>query len=193
MGRLARFTNEQFIDAALHIAAAEGPAAVTIAAVAGKIGAPVGSVYHRFLSRDVLLAEVWLKVVASFQEAFLEFLENGLGLEAALHTPRWVRRHPAEARIILLYRREELVSGGWPADLKTRALELKRRLDDGIVGFAASVLGKAGRTEIERTIFALVDVPYGAVIRCIRQGRKPPREIDGYIRQTYQTIMGRDT
>jgi len=193
MGRLARFTNDQFIDAALKIAAESGPSAVTVAAVAGEIGAPIGSVYHRFLSRDILLAEVWLKVVASFQESFLKLLESGLGLEAALHTPRWVRQHPGPARIILLYRREELVSGGWPADLQSRALEIKRRLDDGIVAFAASALGKAGRVEIERTIFALIDVPYGAVIRCIRQGRKPPREIDGYIRQTYQTIMGRET
>jgi len=190
MGRLARFTNDQFIDAAMRIAAEEGPAAVTVAAVAHEIGAPVGSVYHRFLSRDVLLAEVWLKVVASFQEAFLRLLENGRGLEAALHTPRWVRRHPAEARIILLYRREELVAGDWPTDLKATAQDLKRRLDDGIVAFAAAVFGKSGREEIERTVFALVDVPYGAVIRYIRQGRKPPREIDGYIRQTYTAIMG---
>jgi AcrR family transcriptional regulator len=157
MGRLARFTNDQFIDAAMRIAAAEGPAAVTVAAVAREIGAPVGSVYHRFLSRDVLLAEVWLKIVASFQEAFLRLLENGRGLEAALHTPRWVRQHPAEARIILLYRREELVAGDWPADLKTKAQDIKRRLDDGIVAFAAAVLGGTGREEVERTVFALVD------------------------------------
>jgi len=190
MGRNAHFTNEQFIDAALKIASGQGPAGVTIAAIAGEIGAPIGSVYHRFPSRDVLLAEVWLRVVSSFQESFLQFLERGAGLEAALHTPRWVRRHPAEARIILLYRQEELVTGGWPEELKVKALELKRSLEGGIAGFTARTCGKSGRKEIDRAVFALIDMPYGAVIRHVREGRKPPKEIEDYIRQTYLTIMG---
>jgi len=190
MGRDAHFTNEQFIDAALKIASGQGPAGVTIAAIAGEIGAPIGSVYHRFPSRDVLLAEVWLRVVSSFQESFLQFLERGAGLEAALHTPRWVRRHPAEARIILLYRQEELVTGGWPEELKVKALELKRSLEGAIAGFTARTCGKSGRKEIDRAVFALIDMPYGAVIRHVREGRKPPKEIEDYIRQTYLTIMG---
>jgi len=190
MGRNAHFTNERFIDAALKIASGQGPAGVTIAAIAGEIGAPIGSVYHRFPSRDVLLAEVWLRVVSSFQESFLQFLERGAGLEAALHTPRWVRRHPAEARIILLYRQEELVTGGWPEELKVKALELKRSLEGGIAGFTARTCGKSGRKEIDRAVFAMIDMPYGAVIRHVREGRKPPKEIEDYIRQTYLTIMG---
>jgi AcrR family transcriptional regulator len=192
MGRIARFNNEQFVDAALKIAAGRGPAAMTIAAVAGEVGAPVGSVYHRFLSRDVLLAEVWLKVISSFQETFLHLLEKDEGLEAALHTPRWVRLHPTESRIILLYRREELVEGEWPNDLRERALWIKRGLDDGIRDYAARTFGTDGRKAMHRILFALIDVPYAAVIRYIRQGEKPPGEVDNYIRQTYSAIMGRE-
>ena len=192
MGRNAQFKNEQFVDAALKIAADYGPAAVTIAAVAGEVGAPVGSVYHRFLSRDVLLAEVWLRVVVSFQEAFLAALEKGDGLEAAMHTPRWVRQHSAEARILLLYRREELVAGAWPEEFKERVLAIKRQLNGGIRSYAARIFGKAGREEINRTVFALIDVPYAAVLRYIRLGKKPPRPVDDYIMQTYYTIMRRE-
>lgn len=192
MGRNARFTNDQFVDAALRIAAGQGPAAVTIAAVAGDIGAPVGSIYHRFLSRDILLAEVCLKVVSSFQEEFLDLLEKDEGLEAALHTPRWVRKHPAEARIILLYRREEMVAGEWPEELKAKAFTAQRRLDAGIAGFTARTFGSAGRKEMDRAVFAMIDVPYGAVVRHIRQGRRPPKDIDDFIRQTYSAIMGRE-
>jgi AcrR family transcriptional regulator len=191
MGRNAQFKNEEFVDATLKIAADHGPAAVTIAAVAKEVGAPVGSVYHRFLSRDVLMAEVWLRVVASFQEAFLAALEKNEGLEAALHTPRWVRQHFAEARILLLYRREELVAGAWPEDLKKRALAIKRRLDGGIRSYAVRTFGKAGGQAINRTVFALIDVPYAAVLRYIRLGKKPPEPVNGYIMQTYFTIMGR--
>jgi AcrR family transcriptional regulator len=192
MGRNAQFKNEQFVDAALKIAAKYGPAAVTIAALAEEVGAPVGSVYHRFLSRDVLLAEVWLRVVVSFQEAFLAALEKGDGLEAALHTPRWVRQHSAEARILLLYRREELVAGAWPEEFKERVLAIKRQLNGGIRSYAARIFGKAGQEEINRTVFALIDVPYAAVLRYIRLGKKPPRPVDGYIMQTYFTIMRRE-
>lgn len=191
MGRFARFNNEQFVDAALKIAAARGPAAVTIAAVAGEVGAPVGSVYHRFLSRDVLLAEVWLKIVSSFQEAFLRLLEKGEGLEAALHTPRWVRLHPAEARIILLYRREELVAGSWPDELKSRALDVKHMLDYGISDYTARIFGKAGRKEVGQVVFAIIDVPYAAVLRYIRQGKKPPLTVEEHITKTYNAIMRR--
>ena len=191
MGRNAHFNNEQFIDAALKIAAAQGPAAVTIAAVAGEIGAPVGSVYHRFLSRDVLMAEVWLRVAASFQDEFLYTLEQGEGIEAALHTPRWVRQHSAEARILLLYRREELVAGSWPEEMKERALGISCRLDAGITEFAARTFGKAGREEINQTIFAIIDVPYAAVLRYIRQGKKPPRAVEEYITKVFNAIMRR--
>jgi len=192
MGRTAHFNNEQFVDAALKIAARHGPAAMTIAAVAREVGAPVGSVYHRFPSRDILLAEVWLKVVSSFQVAFLQALKKGEGLDAALHTPRWVRQYPVEARILLLYRREELLAGDWQDDLKERVLRVKCALDDGLNDYAKRAFGKSGREEINRTVYALIDVPYAAVIRYIRQGVKPPREVEDYIRQTYLAIMGRE-
>ena len=189
MGRNAQFKNEEFIDAALKIAAGQGPAAVTIVAVAGEIGAPVGSVYHRFLSRDVLMAEVWLRVATSFQDEFLSALEKGEGIEAALHTPRWVRQHSAEARILLLYRREELVVGSWPEEVKARALGIARKLDAGISDYAARTFGKAGREEINRTVFATIDVPYVAVLRYIRQGKKPPLAVEDHITKTYNAIM----
>jgi len=35
------------------------------------VGAPTGSIYHRFDSRDVLLAKVWLRAAGAFQSAFL--------------------------------------------------------------------------------------------------------------------------
>jgi AcrR family transcriptional regulator len=190
MGRIAHFNNEQFVDAALKIAAGQGPAAVTMASVAGEIGAPVGSVYHRFLSRDTLLAEVWLRVIFSFQGEFLQLLKKGAGLEAALYTPYWVRSHPAEARILLLYRREELVRGGWPDEVKERALRMKRDLDYGIRDYVVRTFGKYDQDVAACTLFTLIDVPYAAVIRYIRQGKKPPRRIDDYIRQTYSTLMG---
>jgi AcrR family transcriptional regulator len=54
MGR-AKFSQTDFLTAALAIAAEHGPAAVTIASISAQLKAPTGSFYHRFASRNVLL------------------------------------------------------------------------------------------------------------------------------------------
>ncbi|MCG7527704.1 TetR/AcrR family transcriptional regulator, partial [Streptomyces sp. OfavH-34-F] len=70
MARPPRFSTEQLLDAAVPLAAASGPAGVTMSAVAQATGAPSGSVYHRFPGRDALLAEVWLRTVERFQDGW---------------------------------------------------------------------------------------------------------------------------
>ena len=97
MGRRKRFTHNEFIDAAVMLIAENGPGALTISALSERIGAPVGSVYHRFPSRDVLLAELWLKIVESFQGKFLRILETD-GLEAALYGLQWFGHTRRRAR-----------------------------------------------------------------------------------------------
>src|SRR5947209_17532904 len=110
-----KFADRDFLDAALAIAAERGPLAATVGAIAERLGAPVGSFYHRFASRDVLLGELWLRTVLDFQQGITAALDAGDGLRAALHTPAWVRGHPDEARLLLPYHRDDFVQGGWPA------------------------------------------------------------------------------
>jgi len=191
MGRTAKYTAEQFVDAALDLAVQQGPAAVTIAAVAGKLGAPIGSVYHRFVSRDVLLAKLWLRVVRSFQEGFLDTLQREGGLEAALYTPRWVRTHPKEAKLLLVYRREELISGAWPDEIRSLAARVTREMDAGIVKFTKRLFGRVTKSALRRTLFALVDVPYAAVRRSLVSDQPPAEELDQLVAETYTAILGR--
>ena len=61
MVRLAKFNENNFIDSAIAVAAQCGVAAVSMAAIAVKAGAPIGSVYHRFDSRNAILARAWLR------------------------------------------------------------------------------------------------------------------------------------
>jgi len=72
MGRKAYFNSEEFIDSAIKIIAEEGLGALTIAGLATRVTAPVGSVYHRFPSRDALIAELWLNIIESFQSEWLK-------------------------------------------------------------------------------------------------------------------------
>jgi hypothetical protein len=83
------------------------------------------------------------------------------------------------------------VAGDWPEDLKAKALGIARRLDDGISDYTAGTFGKAGLKEVRQVVFAIIDVPYAAVLRYIRQGKKPPRTVEDHITKTYYTIIRR--
>jgi AcrR family transcriptional regulator len=192
MGRKALYTKDQFVDAALKLLAEGGPGGVTIKAVAEESGAPVGSVYHRFLSRDILLAELWLRIVDLFQREFLEALAQNDGLRAALYTPRWVRKHPKEGKVLLLYRQEDLASGTWPEDIRDRALSLRALLDEGIRSFVKHRFGGITEQNFSRAVYALFDVPHGAVRRYLEVDTVPPEYVDHFVRETYDAVMGGD-
>src|SRR5438067_12741626 len=156
MGR-PKFASSDFLDAALAIAAESGPPAVTVGAITERLGAPVGSFYHRFASRDVLLGELWLRTVLDFQQGITAALDAGDGLGAALHTPAWVRRHLDEARLLLLYNRDDFLQGGWPEALRGGVAARTRRMASGFSRFAQLVFGRAGRDEIRRAHFLLAE------------------------------------
>ncbi len=131
MPRASKFDEDQILTAAGRIIATHGPSGATIGAIARAVGAPTGSIYHRFDSRDVVLAKVWLRAAATFQAAFFERLRGSpprkAGLDAALYMAERVRLHPQEARLLLHHRREDFVDRGWPAGLRRQAAELGQR------------------------------------------------------------------
>lgn len=128
MGRNAQFSDESLLAAAAELAAAAGASAVTIAALAAASGAPTGSIYHRFSSRDVLLGRLWLDTVERFQAGFCKALDADDALGAALHTPRWVYADPTGARVLLLHRARDFHADHWPTELQGRATDQQERL-----------------------------------------------------------------
>jgi AcrR family transcriptional regulator len=190
MGRNAHFSSDQILGAALVILSERGPEGVTMSAISRQTGAPIGSLYHRFPSRDHLMARLWLDSVESFQSGFLEALARGDGLSAALYTPRWVREHFREGKILLLFRREELVTGKWPPEVQERAAALPQKLEDGFRAFVEGRFGRVTEETLAIAAFALIDVPYGAVRRYLERGVVPPVIVDRLIEKTYRSIMG---
>ena len=188
MGRKAYFKNEEFIDSAIQIIAEEGLGALTIAGLSTRVTAPIGSVYHRFPSRDALIAELWLNIIESFQNEWLKILQTD-GLQATLFCMQWVRTHPSEARVMLLYRIDDLTSGEWPKDLQKRALRLSKQLREGIAFFTKKQFGSVTKEYIDRTLFAIHDAPMGILRRYLQENKIPPKSIADLIRETYEAVI----
>jgi AcrR family transcriptional regulator len=183
------YDNSDFLDAALALAAEHGPSAVTVAAISARLKAPTGSFYHRFASRDALLAELWFNTLLAFQEGIRAALEAGDGLRAALHTPAWVREHLDEGRLLLLYHRDDFVVGDWPETLKNSLAEQGRRGEARLKNFARATFGRAGPGEIRRAQFVLSEVPVAAVRQYLLRREPPPPIVDELIRTTYRAIV----
>jgi AcrR family transcriptional regulator len=188
MGR-PKYDDGDFLDAALAIAAISGPPAVTIGAVTDRLKAPVGSFYHRFASRDVLLGELWLRTVLDFQQGITAALDAGDGLRAALHTPAWVRLHLDEARLLLLYHRDDFVQGGWPESLRDGIAAQTARMESGFARFARLVFGRAGHDEVRRAQFLLAEMPVGVVRQHLQRREPPPPIVDELIGITYRAVI----
>src|SRR5437764_5361992 len=183
------FEDSDFLAVARDLAAAGGPASVTVTSVSERLGAPVGSFYHRFASRDVLLANVWLGTALAFQTGFIASVKAGNGLAAALHTPIWVRSHFQEARAFLLYHRDDFAHGNWPQDLKDRVVRQGRLVDAAYKRLARDTFGGVGAKELRFARFVLADAPKAAVGPYLRQGVPPPVIVDEMIETTFHAIV----
>jgi AcrR family transcriptional regulator len=114
-----------------QLAATRGPSAATVGAIAESVGAPTGSIYHRFRSKDVLLAELLLQTVEGFQAGF----------EAALRS------------------------------------------------FARRALGSTSAAAMRRARYAVVELPYAAVISHVRGDESPPPIVDELVEQAYLAVV----
>ena len=189
MGR-AQFAHADFLRAARDLVAEQGPAAVTVSSVTERLDAPTGSFYHRFASRDVLLAELWLATVMAFQVGRVAALDAGDGLAAALHTPKWAREHLEEACLLMLYHQDDFVRGKWPARLRQGVAAQAQRMDALVKKFARDTFGRTDAEALRRAAFVLIDVPHAAVRRHLVQREAPPPFVDDLIRTAYRAIVG---
>lgn len=176
VGRAAKYTDEAILDAALELAGEHGPHGATVVAIADRLGAPSGSIYHRFASRDLIVARLWIRTVRHFQEGFLAAMALRDPLESATaavaHTLLWTSEHPREAKILVLYRREDLIAR-WPDELGEELATLNDQVKRAIVTFARAQFGSVNAETIGRTRFALIDLPYAAARQIISGASHP--------------------
>ena len=193
MGRPAKFNTEQILDATAQLVAEGGPRLATVAGIAERLGAPTGSIYHRFNSRDLLLARLWIRTVRRSQEGFVAALSQDdvekAALDAALHVPRWSRSNLDDACVLVLYRREQLAEQ-WPEELGAELATLNDAIKAGVRGFVRRRFGSVTKANLDVTSFALLDVPYAAVRRYLINSSPPPPSVDDLIARTVRCILG---
>lgn len=180
--------------AALRLVADRGPQAVTVAAVAKEAGAPTGSIYHRYRSREQLLAELWMEVVEGFQQGFIASLAGAHDVEAAVDAARymaaWTREHTLEARLLLLHRRQDFVSGAWPPELAARAAALEPQLSAALRDFAHRTFGRTDADTMARLRYALLDGPFGAIKPYVQGRKRIPPIVDDLVAITVRAVLG---
>lgn len=181
------------LDAAAELLVDAGPGALTAAGVARRLGAPSGSLYHRFGSRDHLAAALWLRSVERFDADVVQGLwSTDDPLVVAVRTARdvvgWTAAHPVDAAILTLFRREDLTGAGTPADLAQRAERLGRQQAEAVEHLSTRL---ARPVEIVR--FAVAGIPLAAVRPFVDERRAIAAWVGDAVERAVRGVLGRST
>lgn len=190
MARPPKFSREALISAAVALASAGGPGAVTMQGVAAATGAGSGSVYHRFAARGELLAEVWLEVLGRFQADWwarvAEATDPG---DAAAAVVAWARRHRHAARVLLLHPREDFVGTDTPPELRGRVAAIDRETGARFLLLSERFLGSRSPVAMERAVFALATVPVAVVRRPLSAGGPITARMEALVRDAAVGVL----
>ena len=169
---------DTMLDAARDLLLGEGSRSATMEAIADASGAPTGSIYHRFGSRDELIARLWIRAVYRSQASFVAALEQDDAREAALAAAMSIidfcEEHPADAQLLVAFRREDLISAIPRGALADELETLNRPVERAIVQLARRLYGSGSRAALDRTLLVTFDLPYGAARRYLITGTPLP-------------------
>lgn len=169
-------STEAILDSARALVLDGGAGAATVAEIARASGAPAGSIYHRFPSLTELFAQVWIRAVRRSQSEFAAAAADPdakrAALAAALSVYDFCERNPADARLLLSFRREDLIEGQISEAAKRELAELNEPIRRTSADLARRLYGRASRDELDRVALAVFDLPHGAVRRPLIEGRK---------------------
>lgn len=190
MARPSKFTRDDLLDAASG-AAEEHWRDATMAHVAQRIGGPVGSIYHRFGSREELFVSLWLRAIERFHRGFLECASDvepqEAAIAAAMHIPRFCRQHPSDAVAMTLYRHAELLEVA-PASLREQVVHVNDEVHGMMRDLCLRRYGTADDEHLMLVTTACVESPYGLVRRYLR-GTPVPARLDEVVRVTTEAIL----
>lgn len=194
MVRLAKYNEDSFIDSAIDIAAQCGIGAVSMASVAARAGAPIGSLYHRFDSRGTVLARAWLKVRADFRTQVCLHWEQGDTWRAVQAMLQWCRSKPHYARFMLAS--DDAPEFGVLAPALMAELEADQAaLDGAFERCLAALPGAAGAAAdpdqaANLLRFVLIGAPVAMVKSYLSLGHAIPPYAETVLRASHDAVCG---
>ena len=195
MPRPQLHNTDSILDAARELVLDNGARAATLDGIVAASGAPKGSIYHRWPTLNDLLAAMWIRAVRRSQEGFLTALGDPDPVEgavaAALTMHDFAHAQPADARLLASLRRKDLIDSAGDPALKTFLEALNRPLEAAIRELARRLHGRATRTALEQTTFAVVDLPLGAVRRHLIAGTPLPSSLRAQLEAAVRAALGR--
>lgn len=184
MGRMSRVDDAQVYAAVARRLTTSG--GLRLQDIVADTGVSVGSLYHRYGSREGLLARTWLDALLAFQAGFRDEISRGdddAGERAALSTPRFCRTDRARAVVLACCRKSEFLTPDTPVALQQQIDEANEQAADTVGRFARE-RGHA----LEACRIALVAIPLGAV-RLYLPDHAVPASVDRYVREAYRAVM----
>lgn len=186
MVRLAKYNEDSFIESAIQIAAQCGIGAVSMASIASNAGAPIGSLYHRFDSRNIVLTRAWLRVRADFRDQVVCHWASGdtwLAVEALV---QWCRTKPVYARF-MLQSDEAPDFGELPAPLRAELEADQAELDDAFTRCEQALHSRADHPgHVLR--FILIGAPVAIVKPFLSQDLPIPPSVNAVLRSSHDAV-----
>jgi AcrR family transcriptional regulator len=177
VGRPQLYPADAILDGARAVVVEKGVRAATVGAIARASRAPTGSIYHRFGSVQEVLARMWIRAVRRSQEVSVLSVTETDPVEAvvaaALGTYDFCTRHPDDARLLSLFRREDFLAAGLPAELRSEVESINDAALEAAKEAARLIFGRR-RCGVDLVLAAGVDLPYGLARPYLEAGRKPP-------------------
>jgi AcrR family transcriptional regulator len=179
--RKSLYSPEAMLDVARDLLLDEGAHGATIDAISTVSGAPTGSIYHRFGSRDELVTRLWMRAVRRSQAAFLDAVDvQDPAMAAVGGGPSifdFCRSQPRDARLLVSFRYEDLVRAAPQGPLADELQELNRPVEAAVAGLARALHGRATPAAVGHVLLVVFDLPYGAVRRHLIAGVDPPQRL----------------
>ncbi|MEZ0364548.1 TetR/AcrR family transcriptional regulator [Mycobacterium sp. pUA109] len=175
---------DRVLDAVESLAAASGPAAVTIRAIGAAVGMSNGALYHSYGSRAGLAGAAWLRAGRRFLGLQQDLVEDALSdrgpadaVVAAADAPVvFAGRHPESAKLLLTIRRDDLLGEDLPTDIAAQLAELDTSLVALMSQLAAAVWDRKDADAVDTITTCIVDLPTAIVLGRERLGSPTARD-----------------
>jgi AcrR family transcriptional regulator len=193
MANPRKHDTDMILDAARTLVLRDGPRAASVAAIARVSGAPAGTLYHRFGSRDGVLAAAWLRALEEFQRRALAAADVPDALEAAVEMARsqivFARERPEDAQLLIALRRDDLLDATPGEEFRERLDEINAPLRMRLAELTKTLGGADDPRSTDALLRAVVELPNAALRRHVREGTQIPGWLEEDVAEAVRRLL----